>query len=131
MLAATSENIVSMKLSVPALACLLVLMSRPCQANLVCNQPAGHAVGPLVQTAETAKAIYLDIARGRRDQIELSNDVLALDEGDHWAVTQFPKKVPGREKHNGAETVGVVAGGGTLELEINKCDGHALGSYSK
>jgi hypothetical protein len=96
-----------------------------------CVQPAGMAIGPVVPTADAGREVYKTIAHIRHDPIKRSNDVLAKDQGDHWDVFQYPKHIDGYRVINGVETVQVVAGGGTLELEINKCDGRVLGSYAR
>jgi hypothetical protein len=96
-----------------------------------CNQPPGKAIGEIVPTKDTARAIYRAIAAGRHDKVSSSNDILVNDDGDHWEVFQYPKKGPTYEDHHGLETIRVVAGGGTLELDINKCDASVLGSYAR
>jgi hypothetical protein len=97
-----------------------------------CKQPDGYAIGLVVPTPDAAKRVYEAVATGRYDQIKSSNDILVNDRGDHWEVFQYPKKAPSFERHSdGSETVTVVAGGGTLELEITKCDGRIIGSYAR
>jgi hypothetical protein len=109
-----------------------LLLSTPCWAAAqVCDQPAGRAIGAVVPTATAARAIYEAIAKGRNDRIKTANNILVNDKGDYWEVFQYPKKTQSFVRRNGVETVQVVAGGGTLELEINKCDARVLGAYSR
>lgn len=111
----------------------LLLLATPCfGAEPVCEQPPGRAIGLVVPTADAATAVYKAIAKGRHDKIKPTNNILVNDEGDQWGVYQYPKKDESTfNRRTGIETVRVVAGGGTLELEINKCDGRTIGSYAR
>ena len=116
-----------------ALPLSLLLLATPCFGEEpACDQPDGRAIGLVVPTADAAIAVYKAIANGRHDKIKSANKILVNDKEDHWEVYQYPKKDRSTfNPHTGMETVRVVAGGGTLELEIDKCDGRTVGSYSR
>ncbi len=97
---------------------LIILIAAYAQAGnaepskLKCKRADEALPGPLVPNEETARAIFLAVERARFPEADPANfpDVVALDEGDHWAVFRFTQR-PG------------VKGGGQLEMEIGKCTG--------
>jgi hypothetical protein len=90
------------------------------------------AIGPVVPTADAAREMYKTIARIRHDIIKPSSDILVNDKGDHWEVYQYPKHTDvDVQTVNGIEAVRVVTGGGTLDLEIKKCDASTVGYYDR
>jgi hypothetical protein len=90
------------------------------------------AIGPIVPTADAARALYKTIASIRDDPINPTNDILVNDKGDHWEVFQYPKHISSPVVNpDGTETVSVVAGGGMLDLEIKKCDASTVGYYDR
>jgi hypothetical protein len=108
----------------------MTLASSPALAA-ACVQPEGMAIGPLVPTEDAARALYKTIAGIRHDPIKSSNDILVNDKGDHWEAFQYPKHIDPPRTVNGMQIVTVVAGGGTLDLEIQKCDASITGHYDK
>jgi hypothetical protein len=85
--------------------------------------------GPIVATAETARSIY--VAKQRGDKVSPENDTVVDDEGDHWTVFQYPKRTSASKTTHAGGEVAVVAGGGTLEMEIDKCTGAIRAHYSR
>jgi hypothetical protein len=77
----------------------------------------------IVPSKQVASDIYRAIAQGRGDKIRRSNDVVAEDDGDFWEVSQYPRHLSRERSQNGTDYVTVVAGGGTLQLRITKCNG--------
>jgi hypothetical protein len=90
------------------------------------------AIGPIVPTADAARMLYKTIAGIRHDPIKPENDIVVRDKGDYWEVGQYPKHLNGPVTNaDGTVTYEVVAGGGTLELEIKKCDATTVGNYAR
>ena len=81
-------------------------------------------IGPVVSTARAAKEIYAAVARAPQlHKLEGRGPVVATDEGDKWGVTHYLEPKIGFSHHGKYETVEVVAGGGDLAMEIDKCTG--------
>jgi hypothetical protein len=99
----------------------------PGQPSPSCPTIAGMIGGPLVATPDAAHGIYIAVARSRGDPIHHANRIVVDDEGDHWSVFQFPVRRPTVRP---GEVV-VTSGGGTLDLQINKCDGSLLAHYAR
>ena len=95
----------------------------------VCPRIEGKAGDPVVPTADAARKTYITVANARGDKIVPTNDIVTIDEGDHWSVGQSHD--PAYKVVNGVETTTVTQGGGTLEIEINKCDGAIRTHYSR
>jgi hypothetical protein len=96
-----------------------------------CTTADGTIYRPIVTTAQAAREIYTAIAHSRRDKIKPGNKILVNDDGSHWSVFQYPARLPPDRVIGGMVMVTVVAGGGTLAMTINKCDGSLTAYYSK
>lgn len=70
--------------------------------------------GPFVPTAKVAREIYLAVANERGDKI--LGEVVVSDDGDRWSVGQ---------------QLSGTRGGGTLDMDIKKCDGSMSAHYSR
>ena len=83
-----------------------------------CLQTLGYMAGPLVPDAGTAKAIFLAIERAIFPVQTPAGDspVVATNDGDHWSVFRYaePAALPDG-------SIVVTAGGGHLEMDIDKC----------
>jgi hypothetical protein len=99
--------------------------------SFICAKADGMIQGPIIATAQTAREIYRIVAHSRRDKIKRANEVRVNDDGSYWSVFQYPAHLPSDRVVNGLEMVHVVAGGGTLEMTINKCDGSLTVNYSR
>lgn len=111
---------------------ILAVVTVSSAAAAPCVQPPGMAIGPIVPTADAAREVYKTFAAIRNDLIRPTNDIRVDDEGDHWIVFQYPKHIDDSATDSrGNEIVHVVNGGGTLALEINKCDAHTVGYYQR
>jgi len=78
---------------------------------------------PWVPDKATAKAIYLAVARTRpwfKSLLKQYPIVVVKDEGDYWGVSQHDNRPPPKP---GLGEVIVTAGGGQLDMEIDKCSG--------
>jgi hypothetical protein len=108
-----------------ALATALVVLTDPAQAAGESNRPMcpneGYISDRLVPTAPVAIEIYKAVARAVSPNILKRYPIVTVaDEGDHWHVSQtnnnpLPKPTP--------NTVIVTAGGGQLNMDIDKCTG--------
>jgi hypothetical protein len=97
-----------------------------------CTKQPGMIGDPMVGTADTARSIYLSVAKQRGDKVSPENDIIVEDDGGRWAVFQYPKHIPAPKRTaTGEEEVTVVAGGGALEMEIDKCTGAIRAHYSR
>jgi hypothetical protein len=106
---------------IAALGVLYLTMASVAQpAAMECKKVPGMIAGPMVPTPDVAREIYLAVAKGRRDEILLSNVIKVHDDGERWSVLQVPAQPKGGER-----------GGGTLEMTIGKCDGSILAHYSR
>jgi len=93
-------------------------------AAIQCEKQPGFMPGPVVADARTAKEIYIAVARAPElRKLEGRGPITVIDEGDKWGVTHYlePKTMYGH--HGKLETVTVVAGGGDLAMQIDKCTG--------
>ena len=81
----------------------------------------------MVPDVETARAIYLAVAKGRKYRV--TEPVEVDDEGSHWEVFEYmaPKV---EDFGHGKVTVTVMAGGG-LQMEIDKCTGAMAAHYTR
>ena len=88
----------------------------------------GYISDRLVPTADIAKEIYIAVVRGLSPGLlKRFPIVTAEDEGDHWAMSQTDNAPVPKPSPN---TVIVTAGGGQLNMDIDKCTGaisHAAG----
>lgn len=101
-------------------------------ASPQCAKRPGLAGEAAVATADAARTIYLGVAKQRGDKAAPENDVIVDDDGDHWTVFQYPKHIPApRTSSAGTDEITVVAGGGTLEMEIDKGTGAICTHYSR
>ena len=92
----------------------------------------GYISARLVPTARVAKEIYRAVALGLSpNNFDKFPIVTAKDEGDHWAMSQTDNAPPPRPNQNpNQEIVIITAGGGQLNMDIDKCTGaisHAAG----
>ena len=72
-------------------------------------------------TAKTAKEIYIAVGRGLyRNFLKRYPIVIVEDAGDHWSVSQTGNKPLPKA---GPNEVIVMAGGGQLYMDIDKCSG--------
>lgn len=117
--------------SVFLLAGALMLVVSHSQAGDEVASPCpndGYISARLVPTARVAKEIYRAVARAISPGIlKRFPIVTAEDEGDHWAMSQTDNAPPPKPSPNAAI---VTAGGGQLNMDINKCTGaisHAAG----
>src|SRR5690349_11787614 len=84
-------------------------------ASAQSSETATCAKGPgAVLTSNVARETYLAAANQRGDNI--LGEIVVSDDGDRWSVAQ---RLPGTR------------GGGTLEMEIKKCDGSISTRYSR
>jgi len=87
-----------------------------------CPKQAGFLGGAMVPSPATAVEIYQAVARGRGFPILQDHEVRVMDDDDAWAVFQYPTNLPPGQ---------IVAGGGTLDLKIDKCSGKILASLAR
>lgn len=95
-----------------------------------CEKRDGEMPGPFVPTQEVAKKIYIAIATAIAPwNMKKYPIAVVTDDGDHWSVSQtrrYPKRrSPAVVRMEGktVETVEVSAGGGMLDMRIDKCSG--------
>ena len=95
-----------------------------------CEKRDGEMPGPFVPTPEVAKKIYIAIATVIAPwDMKKYPIAVVTDDGDHWSVSQtrrYPKrKSPAVVRIGGktVETVEASAGGGMLDMRIDKCFG--------
>lgn len=96
-----------------------------------CTTADGTIYRPIVATSQAAREIYLAVAHSRQDKIKRGNKILVDDDGSHWTVFQYPAHLPPDRVVGRMVMVTVVAGGGTLAMTINKCDGSLSIQYSR
>lgn len=113
--------------SVSFLILLALSLAAPASANdMQCAKDLA------VTTPDAARSIYLRELEQRGRVISPGNDVVVKDEGDHWAVYQYPRHIPEpKDNGDGTQTITVVMGGGGLEVEIDKCTGATHAHYSR
>jgi hypothetical protein len=101
-------------------------------ASVRCVKRTGFLVGPVVPTAEVAREIYIAVARyPQLHKLERPGPVVVDDEGSKWGVSHYlPPKVT-TSRDGKYETVDVMAGGGDLTMEIDKCTGAVLMSLNR
>jgi hypothetical protein len=90
-------------------------------ATPTCVKVEGMISGPIVSSPQAAREIYEAIARARGDKILQTNKIVVQDDGEHWSVFQYPANPAGK----------AVLGGGTLDMEINKCDASIRAHYDR
>lgn len=97
---------------------------------VTCVKRDGEMPGPFVPTPEVAKKIYTAIAAAITPwDMKKYPIVVVTDDGDQWSVSQtrhYPKrKSPAVVRIGGktTETVEISAGGGMLDMRIDKCSG--------
>lgn len=107
-------------------------------SSAVVDCPSGGGFGsqPVVPTALIAKKIYSAIAPIAHARIIQSKRhfLSASDEGDHWTVSSESSEAGASitaKTHDDSETITVQSGGGTLEMEIRKCDGAVKMYFSR
>jgi hypothetical protein len=106
----TNAAVLSM-LSLPSSTCVVkigfvgIAQYKNEHERIICRN--GNGLGAMVPNGDTARAIYLAVARGRGDKV--TKQVKVEDAGAHWSVFQLD--------------VPPVSGNGTLEMEIDKCSG--------
>ena len=86
----------------------------------------GLGGNPLVPDAATAKAIFVAVARAVwPDNLRTFPVVVAEDKGDHWEVGDERRKKPVRLNcaSDSPQSIIVMAGGGMLSMNIDKCTG--------
>ncbi|MEI9932678.1 MAG: hypothetical protein WDM89_19630 [Rhizomicrobium sp.] len=79
----------------------------------------------MVPNKHVAEAIYCAVGRSFAD-FKKYPVVIIEDEGDHWSVSQTGGKPTYRvitSTKTGIQTVPISAGGGQLNMDINKCTG--------
>jgi hypothetical protein len=91
-------------------------------AALKCDKLPGMIEGPFVPTPKVAIEIYMAVANGRGDKLLPENVIKVDDDGDHWSVFQSRANLPPGQ---------VMYGGGTLDMNITKCDGSISAHYSR
>jgi hypothetical protein len=94
--------------------CVVFAQEPPCPNG-------GYIASQMVPTKEVAEAIYRTVG----SKIAPSNFkkfpvVVVIDGGDHWEVSQTNNDPPPKL---GPNEVLVSAGGGQLNMDINKCSG--------
>lgn len=95
--------------------------SRAADAGSVACRNSGYISSQLVPNAHVAESIYRAVARNLYPRVFQKYPIVVVtDEGDHWSIYQTndappPKAPPG--------TVIVTAGGGQLDMDIDKCTG--------
>jgi hypothetical protein len=99
--------------------------------SLQCAKQPGLIDGPIVATADTARRIYISIAKQRGDQIAPENNILVNDNGDQWSIFQHAKRPEVSKTSNGETIVSITSGGSMLEMEIDKCSGTIRAHYSR
>jgi len=123
------------KLKVTTLVAAIVLAATFVQAEPAspetCTTADGTTYRPFVATAQAAREIYTAIVHSRGDKIKPGNKILVNDDGSYWTVFQYPARLPPERVVGGMVMVTVVAGGGTLEMTINKCNGSLTAHYSR
>ena len=83
----------------------------------------GYISARLVPNAHVAEQIYRVIVRSLSPKVLQQYPIVVVtDEGDHWAVSQTGNEPPPKAAP-GAERVTISAGGGQLNLDIDKCTG--------
>ena len=94
-------------------------------SGMVCSKETGFNSRPVVPTERAAKEIYITIARALFPRSwRKYPDIFVLDEGEKWSVGQRVETAYKTFKDkNGVEmeSTTVQAGGGALEMEIDKC----------
>jgi hypothetical protein len=97
-----------------------------------CPKQPGMIGDAIVATADTARSIYLSVAKQRGDKVSPGNDVVVDDDGERWVVYQHPKDSPATNHiATGEEVTTIIQGGGTLDMEIDKCTGAIRAHYSR
>jgi hypothetical protein len=99
---------------------------RAASASVTCVKEPGLLAGPFVAKPETARSIFEAVARGLRgDAYMMAYDIKVREEADHWTVYQMVKPEPGDcgVAPPGAPKCRVTAGGGGLQMRIDKCTG--------
>jgi hypothetical protein len=113
-----------------ALLFLGVVASLPAPADanashaIRCSNATGFRGRPMIRDAKTAKAIFVVVERSVYPQADLDNYrvIKALDRGDHWTVFRTARTKEVRSGDVITELI-VVAGGGQLGLDVDKCSG--------
>jgi hypothetical protein len=95
-------------------------------ASVECAQPDG--LHPVVATADAAKDIYQAVAVGRGDKIK--DNIVVKDSGPYWNVFQYTPPFESKDA-NGQVAITLVSGGGTLMMQIDKCEGTIDAHYSQ
>jgi hypothetical protein len=117
--------------SAVAVSCLFFSISTaahsetPSLTPATCPKPDEHIGGPFISTPRAARAVYLAIERDIAPfNLKRYPIVTVHDVGDHWEMSQTRRFPPIRHYSSGRlETVSVMAGGGMLDLDIDKCTG--------
>ena len=107
----------------PVLALLLLSgcaseQARPDHAALlVCKRNSNFIRSPLAPDAATAASIYLAVEKAIPNKSDIEHyHVKVVDDGDHWTVFRYHLPEPAPDGF-----VTVFAGGGQLEMRIDKC----------
>jgi hypothetical protein len=80
----------------------------------VCRHVDGFIDGPVVPTADVARAIFSAVAKSRPVAGRARYHIEARDDGTSWVVSQIPPPSP----------AGMIEmGGGGLTMRIDKCTG--------
>jgi hypothetical protein len=81
----------------------------------------GHISSQLVPNAHVAESIYRAVARNLYPRVFQKYPVVVVtDEGGYWSVYQTDNAPPAKAPPG---TVIVTAGGGQLDMDIDKCTG--------
>jgi hypothetical protein len=104
--------------------------------QIVCRKDPGLLAGPAVPTKEVARQIYVTIASALYpNSWRKYRTIFVLDEGTKWGVGQRPDStgVTMRKNEQGEviESVTTVEGGGSLEMDIDKCNASVSMSFSR
>jgi hypothetical protein len=97
----------------------------PSLTPVTCPKPEEQIGGPFISTPRAARAVYLAIERDIAPfNLKRYPIVTVRDVGDHWEMSQTRHYPPARHySSDRPETVSVTAGGGMLDLDIDKCTG--------
>jgi len=102
----------------------------PAKSAPVCPKEDGRIAGPYVPTKEAAAKIYLTVGQAMFPklfpQLRKKYPIVGVDdEGDKWSVGQSspPPKNPQYTDKHGNQFIVITAGGGMLNMSIDKCTG--------
>lgn len=104
--------------------------------GLTCPKQDGFVGGPYVATKDTAAEIYATIGKamfpGTFQNLQKKYPKVTVeDQGDKWGVTQTREQPPQTRGTDGQgrEFIIVQAGGGMLDMTIDKCTGAVSEMY--